>query len=251
MRAIVCIDDTDTKDSKRGTGALAAQLKGLIEEQGWGQNDRIVRHQLFVHPDIPYTSHNSAMSFGVEVTDEENIARIVAFSGAFLTEQSSEGSDPGLCLACLSRLKEPQRLVEFGRQAKVKVLAKEQAYQLAEELDVHLSEHGGTGQGVIGALAGAGLRLSGNDGRERGKHTITAPIHVASIEEILRQAGIDLVQTLDGEVLEGRELVKLEEEKVKSVYLEGRSVLLVRKIEDGGTGAKWGVCPMEYLKKHY
>jgi hypothetical protein len=73
---------------------------------------------------------------------------------------------------------------------------------------------------------------------------------VASIEEILRQASIDLVQTWDGQVLGGGEFVKLGE-KVKSVYLDGRSVLLVRRTQDGGTGAPWEACPMEYLKKHY
>jgi hypothetical protein len=252
MQAIICIDDTDNKDSKRGTGELAAQLKGLIEENGWGKSDRIVRHQLFVHPDIPYTSHNSAMSFGLQMENEENIAQIVAFAGAFLTEQSLEGSDPGLCVAHLDSLKETERLIEFGLQAKVEVLKKDHAYQLAEELGIHLSEHGGTGQGVIGALAGAGLRLSGNDGRVRGKHAVTAPQNLVSVDAILRQDGIDLVQTLDGQTLEGRELVRLEEvEKVKSVYLDGRSVVLVRNVEDDGAGAKWEVCPMEYLKKHY
>jgi hypothetical protein len=29
---------------------------------------------------------------------------------------------------------------------------------------IHLSEHGGTGQGIIGALAGVGLRMFGSDG---------------------------------------------------------------------------------------
>lgn len=250
MRAIVCIDDTDNRDSKRGTGQLAAELKGLIEEQGWGRSDVIVRHQLFVHPDIPYTSHNSAMSFGIEVQDEETLARIAAFSGAFLAEQSAVGSNPGLCVVCLDRLKEPTRLLEFGSQAKVKVLSKEDAYHLAEELNLHLSEHGGSGQGVIGALAGTGLRLSGNDGRVRGKHAIATTDNVASTAEILRQADIDLVQTLDGRVLNGSELVRLGE-KVKSVYLDGRSVLLVRATEGDSAGARWEACSMEYLKKHY
>ena len=44
------------------------------------------------------------------------------------------------------------------------------AYLLAEQFpELSLSEHGGTGDGVIGALAGVGLRLSGSDGRIKGK----------------------------------------------------------------------------------
>lgn len=50
-------------------------------------------------------------------------------------------------------------LVDFGRRAKNEVLTKDLAYDLAVKLGVPLSEHGGTGDGVIGAVAGSGLRL--------------------------------------------------------------------------------------------
>lgn len=63
-----------------------------------------------------------------------------------------------------------EALCAFGRRAQEVVCTKDEAYELARSIPwVHLSEHGGTGQGVIGALAGVGLRLSGDDGRFRGK----------------------------------------------------------------------------------
>ncbi len=48
------------------------------------------------------------------------------------------------------------------------LLTKQEAYMLANTTGVHLSENGGTGDGIVGALAGTGLRLDGNDGRFRG-----------------------------------------------------------------------------------
>jgi hypothetical protein len=48
------------------------------------------------------------------------------------------------------------------------VLTKQEAYDLAYYLGIHLSEHGGTGDGIIGAMAGVGLRLSGNHGEAKG-----------------------------------------------------------------------------------
>ncbi|EUA24672.1 hypothetical protein I552_3211 [Mycobacterium xenopi 3993] len=55
-------------------------------------------------------------------------------------------------------------LVDFGRRAKREVLCTNQAHELAAGLGVHLSGHGGSCDGVIGALAAVGLHLSGNDG---------------------------------------------------------------------------------------
>jgi len=58
--------------------------------------------------------------------------------------------------------------MECGRRATCSVLTKKEAYPLAEKLGIHLSEHGGTGDGVVGALAESGLRMTGNHCRFRG-----------------------------------------------------------------------------------
>ena len=77
------------------------------------------------------------------------------------SRQSAPGSDPGLCVVATTSVSGPKALIGFGQTAKDSVLTKSDAYGLAQRLGIHLSEHGGTGQGVIGALAGAGLRLIG------------------------------------------------------------------------------------------
>ena len=62
MEILVCIDDTDNIES-RGTGELASMLADDLENNGWGLCRPVTRHQMLIHPDIPYTSHNSSMCF--------------------------------------------------------------------------------------------------------------------------------------------------------------------------------------------
>jgi len=247
MRALVCIDDTDNLYS-RGTGKLAASIIETIEKKGWGKCSGITRHQLFVHPDIPYTSHNSAMCFITELNGLDH-DHLINFVSEVLLNESAEGSDPGLCVALPDQLSNPELLIDFGRKAKRTVLNKQDAYQLASQLGIHLSEHGGTGQGIIGALAGIGLRLSGNDGRYRGKLEIEAKDNIISVGGILSQANVDMVKNLDGEVLHEDELIMLGE-KVKTVLLEGKSVLLVYENDTEAPEVCWRTCNKEQLRAY-
>ena len=196
MKVLVCIDDTDNLETKRGTGELAALLAEAVEANGWGRCEPVTRHQLLVHPDIPYTSHNSCMCFAADM-EPDHINDFVSFAEEFLHKESASGSDPGLCVAIPEKIAQPGSLIAFGHSAKRQVLTKEGAYLLAEQLGIHLSEHGGTGLGVIGALAGTGLRLSGNDGRFRGKMKIECENEVASVREIIVQTHVDLVKSFE------------------------------------------------------
>ncbi|NLY55207.1 MAG: hypothetical protein GX058_01705 [Firmicutes bacterium] len=241
MKTYVCIDDTDILGG-RGTGHLAATLIERIEEKGWGKCSYITRHQLYFHPDIPYTSHNSAMCFAIE-HEQDIFTELRDFAAEFLVAESEDGSDPGLCIAVEDKIKDRQALMDYGRRAKSEILTKRIAYDLAEAVGVHLSEHGGTGSGVIGALAGVGLRLTGNDGRIKGKLTFPLPGDLLTVEQILAHSDVDRVQSLAGEVLGPDQPVKLGE-KVKAVFLDHQKVLLVYP-EDG----LWHTCTKEQLKQ--
>lgn len=246
MRILVSIDDTDNLES-RGTGELASLIAADIEANGWGTSSFVTRHQLLVHPDIPYTSHNSAMCFRADI-DEGNLDRVIGHASAFLSRESAAGSDPGLCVAVLDRLDSHDNLVAFGRQAKSSVLTKEAAYDTARREGVHLSEHGGTGQGVIGALAGAGLRLSGNDGRMKGGLKIPAGNGVISVSDLIGTfPEVDAVRTLDGEAVGSADLVRIDE-KAKTVLLDGLSVLLVTPSPDGSVA--WLTVHRKQLKRY-
>lgn len=247
MRILVAIDDTDNLES-RGTGKLAAMLAQDIEEQGWGKTGPITRHQLLVHPDIPYTSHNSAMCFTADL-DNCTIDSLVRWSAVFLERESAPGSDPGLCIAVKDDVSSNQELLDFANRAKEEVIPKEAAYELAKQYNIHLSEHGGSGIGVIGALAGVGLRLSGNDGRFRGQLAIMAPGSVATVAQIKTSSLVEKVCSTEGAILPDDEFILLGETQ-KAVLLEGQAVMLVFPTETTEPGrARWQTCSKTYLKR--
>ena len=68
MKLFVCIDDTDNLDSI-GTGELLENMLRDAALHGLGKGNFIVRYQLLIHEEIPYTSHNSSMSCEVETAD--------------------------------------------------------------------------------------------------------------------------------------------------------------------------------------
>lgn len=246
MRLLISIDDTDNLDSP-GTGELASDIAAHIADQGWGVASFVSRHQLYVHPDIPYTSHNSAMCFVAEV-DALRHGDIIAMAQNYLAEHAAPGSDPGLCVVDLAARDDHKALIDFGWCAKREVLDMPAAYDLAASLGVHLSAHGGTGQGVIGALAGAGLRLSGEDGRMRGSLCLPTDTAMLSAAALLAMPEVDVVRTVAGEVLSPDAQIALGN-KVKTVLLGGRSVLLVTATEPDRP-TLWRSCSNQELKAY-
>ncbi|MCX5848835.1 MAG: hypothetical protein NTW65_05255 [Deltaproteobacteria bacterium] len=247
MKIFVCIDDTDNIDS-RGTGELAALLAADIDKNGWGRSSYITRHQLLVHPDIPYTSHNSSMCFSADI-DEAHMETFIYHAKKFLKTESAEGSDPGLCIVAAGRLEQRETIIAFGQKAKRIILTQREAYDLALSLGIHLSAHGGTGDGVIGALAGVGLRMSGNDGRLRGKIKIDSANKTIKVGEICAHPFVDEVRNIDGKIIPDEQIIELGE-KVKTVLLGGKLVLLVMPVEGEASSAFWRTCPKHILKTY-
>jgi hypothetical protein len=245
MKILVCIDDTDNLES-RGTGDLATELAEELEKRGWGRSQFVTRHQLLVHPDVPYTSHNSSMCFEADI-DPCFLQPLINYAGEYLERESASGSDPGLCVTVLERLAEPEAMVAFGRSAKELVLNKQMAYDLAAKLGVHLSEHGGTGQGVVGALAGVGLRMSGNDGRMKGWLNIRTDNGLARVGEILAQSSLQGVRSMAGEVLGHEEVIAIAD-KPKAVLVDGGTYLMVSPV-DNADGVRWRTTPRQQLKR--
>jgi len=161
-RILVTFDDTDTLDCGRGTGKLARWFEDELPQDCtlWG----VVRQQLLVHPDVPYTSHNSSACVVIEVSDADIMPIIIERAIAHLEKHAVEGSDPGLCVACDEN---PSLgiLTSFGERATREVLTQRDAMDAAAAAGVHLSAHGGTNDGIIGAIAGTGLTIGGWSGR--------------------------------------------------------------------------------------
>ena len=244
MNFLLCIDDTDEKDGP-GTGHLLQAVCERIEEKGWGKCSAISRHQLFVDDAIPYTSHNSSLCCEVH-TGNISLQEIVVFCGGYLEENSAPGSDPGLCVTRLGTDADFSKLIDFGRHAKKSVLTKENAYRLAEELGIHLSEHGGTGQGVVGALAGSGLRLSGNDGRFRGWYHLGREGERTRVEALTAHPFIDVVRSeRGGTPLSPEAEVIFGGDELKLVLQDNLQVLLVTE-----AGSGWRTLSKQEVKKY-
>lgn len=171
VTVVVCVDDTDDETKSTSTGKVAGLIAKAAEDLGARIRLGTTRHQLLLREDVPYTSHNSSMAFEAQIPAGQLPAlrtRAIEVLGA----ECVPSADPGLAIAVIPGNDAPEieELIAFGRRAKVEYCSKESAFALADRIPwVDLSEHGGDGQGVVGALAGIGLRLSGADGRFRGR----------------------------------------------------------------------------------
>lgn len=161
MRVYVCFDDTDCLGADRGTGKLVRWFTERLPDgcAAWG----VVRQQLLVHPDVPYTSHNSSGCAVLDVADASLVPVLAELGASHIAEHFIDGSDPGLCVA--PETADLAALVEFGNRAAIEVVTQAQAREVAARAGVHLSGHGGTNDGIIGALAGVGLTVGGWSGR--------------------------------------------------------------------------------------
>ena len=160
MRVYIGFDDTDNIDADRGTGKVARWFENELPEGC--QMKGVLRQQLLVHENIPYTSHNSSACVVIDAPDPSFFELLTAKAIAHIRRHSLEGSDPGVCVASNGngRL---QRLMEFGKECTAKVVTQGDAMEAAAGF--HLSGHGGTNDGIIGAAAAVGLSASGWSGR--------------------------------------------------------------------------------------
>jgi len=180
-------DDTDAYDAPYGTGKLVRWYQRVLPEgcQCLG----VVRQQLLVSDLIAYTSHNSAACMIAEVPEPDLLDEAIEKAVTHLKHYAINGSDPGLCVATEFD-SSIESLVAFGHCCTRTVSTQRQAIEAAKK--VHLSGHGGTNDGIIGAAAAVGLTVSGWSGRfiEFGKLR-DLPDEVLASE--LKDMGIEVV----------------------------------------------------------
>jgi tRNA(Ile2) C34 agmatinyltransferase TiaS len=180
MRIYIGFDDTDNITSDRGTGKLARWFEKELPEGC--RMKGVVRQQLLVDERIPYTSHNSSACVMVDAPDASWVTLLTARAIEHVKRHSLEGSDPGLCIACEGN-GSLANLIAFGRACTSRVVTQKEALGAASKS--HLSGHGGTNDGIIGAAAAVGLTASGWSGRfiEYGKlRKFSDPIRVLELE---------------------------------------------------------------------
>lgn len=228
MNYLISVDDTDMPGTK-GTGWLVQEMCEHLAITYDATCHPISRHQLFVHEDVPFTSHNSAMCFEMEL--EEDIDPVIHWAASFLEKRAEKGADPGLCVARQDDRLEDEQLIAFGRCAKGTLLTKNDAYALARKTGIHLSEHGGTGDGVIGAVAGVGLRLAGNDGRYRGWFHVGKEGETIGVGELCSYPFIDAVCTGSGLKLLSSDTVQIGSDKLKTIRMNNQQIVIVTENE--------------------
>ncbi|MDD1763906.1 MAG: ABC transporter substrate-binding protein [Methanobacteriaceae archaeon] len=231
MAVFVCMDDTDNLNS-RGTGRLARAVAAKLSKNYSVMG--VTRHQLYVHPDIPYTSHNSCGVVHLELSGQEFLEDIFDIVKAEMLDDFIEGSDPGLAVASSEQIS--PALVAYGKDAKNTVLTQQKARTLAKNLGIQLEGLGGTEDGVIGAMAGLGLALTANDGRFLMIGEIRELTGVQTVQKLIK-AGIDGIYTLDGRPVTEGTIFNDENKSVKPCPVNGKAILYVEEND----GELWAV----------
>jgi tRNA(Ile2) C34 agmatinyltransferase TiaS len=160
MRILVGFDDTDTPGAERGTGKLARWFQREI--RGKCRFFAVLRQQLLLDPAIPFTSHNSAACIVVEMEDNASPDWLIRCAVGHIERHFLVGSDPGLCVVP-ENSPAKERLIAFGLRCTREVVCQEDAIRAAR--GTHLSGHGGSNAGIIGAAAAVGLTATGWCGR--------------------------------------------------------------------------------------
>ena len=245
MRYLIGIDDTDNPDT-RGTGFRARQLGARLAEAGLAVTRGITRHQLFVHPDIPYTSHNSSACLDVELNGTA-VAVLRDFCRSYLAAESADGSDAGLCIAAFDEV--PATMVEFAESAKRVILTQALARELAARHSIHLEGVTGDEMGVIGALSAVGLRRGGHDGRFIWLDGVRELSGTATAGWLVAQTGIDAVETIDGGALPSEAAVRVDPWP-RPVLLNGKAVLLTQATREKDACYNWELLPKEIIRRY-
>ncbi len=245
MHYLIGIDDTDNLES-RGTGFRARCLGAELAAAGLARIEGISRHQLYVHPDIPYTSHNSSLCLGADVAAGAE-DEVVDFCREFLLRESADGSDAGLCVAPLEAVDGEAQ--SYGYRAKQAVIELGEAVALAQRLGVHLEGLTGDHMGMIGALAGVGLRRSGTDGRFVWLDGVRELKGVVPAGQLLESTGIDAIEDRAGSAVSDASLICVDPWP-RAVLVEGRAVLLVEKPESGNAACDWQLLPREEIRRY-
>jgi hypothetical protein len=242
MQYYIGIDDTDNLES-RGTGYRARQLGITLEEAGIARLICITRHQLLVHKDIPYTSHNSSACLLMDCEPGKE-AELITFCRDFLLRESAPGSDAGLCIAAETAIN--HSIENWGKNAKKIVLNKTLAHELASMNNIFLEGLTGEKIGVIGSLAAVGLRHAGNDGRVLWLPLLRETEGIFTSGELKNRLTVDRITTKEGTEIPNEDTIKADN-WIRPVMRDNKITLIVEKTDNHGQ-YKWQHVPKEYIK---
>ena len=173
-------------DGVSAEAAAKEMAHRLSSEFGSKINMGITAHQL-------YEGSRSAYCFDMNLP-RGSAQRAAQISWETVLEMCGEQSDPGLCVLPLMMeddgmtedlashaertrrnkiLEEHHDLIRFGQRVKKEPAAVQEAFDAAAQFPAIILRGAGSRQGVVGALAAAGLRVGGDDGRFIGTYDMT------------------------------------------------------------------------------
>ena len=241
-RYLIGIDDTDDLNS-RGTGFRTRDLTRLVHLEKLANVSHISRHQLYVHQDIPFTSHNSSACLNIET---EDIEQFKGFCVDYLVKESAKVSDVGLCIAPYDQIS--GKIINWGKRAKIEILTQEEAYRIACEEGIYLEGFLGTKGGIIGALAGVGLRKTGGDGRFFWiNHVDLRELNgIYLTKELLEKGGFDQVISKTGEKVNSTDRI-FTGEWLRPV-LQNNLVTVLVEPHLNNNEYEWNIVSKEYIR---
>jgi hypothetical protein len=237
------VDDTDIRGGPYGTGKMARWMGDYLEQQGSGRTIGVIRHQLLVDPRIRYTSHNSSKCLEFEAAAP--LAEVHGHCIDFLKANCLAGSDPGVC-TCGEGQVTPE-LVAYSETVQREVVAKDQAIKVALKLGILLSAVAGTGDGIIGALASAGLRGSGNGGRYTQLRGIAEMKGLVTVGAILSGTAITAVVDEEGQAVGPLETIDTQD-WVKPSVICGKPVLRIKLQDRSARTRLWETVEKKHKK---
>lgn len=241
-RWLIGVDDTDNLES-RGTGHLARQLGFALNASGIAELKGITRHQLLVHKDIPYTSHNSSACLEV-YSHEDSFNEIRNLCAEYLLNNAAEGSDAGLCIAEWNQVN--PEIENWGNSAKKKVLRFEDAPKMASQHGIYLEGFTGTKGGIIGSLAAVGLRHAGNDGRFLWLKNLRETKGIFQSKELFSMIEIDEICDVRGNVVSPEARIHTGE-WLRPVMKNKKNIVFVEK-SNNPNEYEWQFVSKDYIK---
>ena len=229
FKTFISIDDTDEIGYYLSTGVICENIREYVEHNYNTITKPITRHQLFLHEAIPYTSHNSSMCFVTFLTKKE-CKNVTQFILDYVEKFSAPSSNPGVCIGRANEINDLKLLIQYGFDAKRKILTKDDAYKMAKEQNIFLVGIKNTKEGIIGALAGVALRAYGSDGRVKGKIYINNELIPAN-QLMKNYRYIEDIRLENGQPIENNAII-MGKRKIKMVFINHKSVLLVEKVKD-------------------
>ena len=224
---VIAVDDTDV-DGSGGTGALARALAEHLVAGGLGTSLGVTRHQLLDDAKLPVTEDN--LAFAIALQSDRSINDVEDEAVRFVRDHAERDADPGV--AVMSRHSDMPHVLAFGRRCQQEVMKLADAERFATEANVRLRALGAKRNGTIGALAAAGLRAGGGDGRYvalRGVRELAGRMTAGQVREATAIAKIldeesdedldrdDVIDTLDW---------------IRPRLVDGQPLLLTRRSPD-------------------